>query len=285
MLFYARPILLSLNKETNYMNLLTTTQKQLTKLTLVLLATLASFSTQATIVQLETSFGNFSVNLYDQQTPETVTNFLQYVDDGNGNNAYSNAIIHRSVDSFILQGGGFTYNGGTSLNTENLPLDNISANPAVINEPVFSSVRGTIAMAKLGGNPNSATNQWFFNLANNASNLDNQNGGFTVFGEVTADGLAILDQMAAVPKYDKSGAFTTIPLSNYDGTSVPDANNLMIISSIQIIDPAVDTAAGLNPTLTTATPPAQPDSSGGGAGTLGGLVLALLVMGTRKRIL
>ncbi len=239
--------LLSLNTETNNMNLLKITQKQLTQLTLILLATITSFSSQATIVQFETSFGNFSVNLYDEDTPVTVANFLQYVDDGNGNNAYSNVIIHRSIDNFVLQGGGFSYNGGAPLNTQNLPIDTISSNPAIINEPVFSNVRGTIAMAKVGGNVNSATNQWFFNLVDNSTNLDNQNGGFSVFGEVTAEGQTILEQMAAVQKYDFGGAFTSIPLDNYDGTSVPNNSNLLIITSIQIIDPSANTAASLSP--------------------------------------
>ncbi len=251
-----------------------------------LLSAFASLTTQATIVQFETNFGNFTVNLYDQDTPETVANFLQYLDDGNGNNAYTNVIIHRSVVDFIIQGGGFAYNGGNALNDEDLPLDNISANPAVINEPTFSNVRGSIAMAKLGDNPNSATNQWFFNLINNAANLDNQNGGFTVFGEVTADGLDILDQIAAVDIFNKSGAFTDIPLANYDGTSVPDNSNLIIITSIQIIDATVDTAADLNPALSTApevTPPSEPESSGGGGGALGGFILLALLLATRKR--
>ena len=269
------------------MNRFLTSYKPFATLTMFLLSTFAAFTTQATIVQFETNFGNFTVNLYDQDTPETVANFLQYLDDGNGNNAYTNVIIHRSVDNFIIQGGGFTYNGGTSLNEQNLPLDTISANPAVTNEPTFSNVRGSIAMAKLGGNPNSATNQWYFNLANNATNLDNQNGGYTVFGEVTAEGLEILDQISLVDQFDKSGAFTSIPLANYDGSSVPDNSNLIIITSIQITDPTVDTAADLTPALSTApavTPPSeQPESSGGGGGALAGFILLALLLVTRKR--
>jgi len=267
------------------MNRSKTIIKPLSKYILTLLITFSIFSSNATIVQFETKFGNIDVNLYDQKTPATVANFLQYVDDGNGNSTYANAIIHRSIDNFIIQGGGFTYNGGSSLNDQNLPLDNITSNPAVVNEPIYSNVRGSIAMAKLGGNANSATNQWFFNLANNAANLDNQNGGFTVFGEITENSLAILDQIAAVQKFNKGGAFTSLPLDNYDGTSVPDNSHLMIITSIQIIDATVDTATGLNPALSTAPVPtstAPSKSSGSGGAIVGGLFLVLLLARRRN---
>jgi hypothetical protein len=87
-------------------------------------------------------------------------------------------------------------------------------------------------MAKLGGNPNSATNQFFFNLANNAANLDNQNGGFTVFGKVaSAADQAVVDALAAIPVQNQSaatalppsqqGVFTEIPLDGYTGTNFP----------------------------------------------------------------
>ncbi|MDH5434732.1 MAG: peptidylprolyl isomerase, partial [Gammaproteobacteria bacterium] len=111
-------------------------------------------SVKATIVQFETPFGNFEVNLYDEKAPKTVANFLSYVNDGD----YSNTVFHRSVSGFIVQGGGFIYNGS-------MPLDTTVNKGSVRNEPVFSNVRGTIAMAKLANDPNSASNQWFFNLA------------------------------------------------------------------------------------------------------------------------
>ena len=73
-------------------------------------------------------------------------------------------------------------------------------------------------MAKLGGDPDSATNQWFFNLGDNSANLDNQNGGFTAFGNVLGDGMDIVDALAAVPIFDGSSiasAFTDLPLRNF----------------------------------------------------------------------
>ena len=88
--------------------------------------------------------------------------------------SYANSIFHRSVANFVIQGGGFRITSPTNI-------DSIPSDPPVVNEYKVSNTRGTIAMAKLGGDPNSATNQWFFNLRDeNATNLDFQNGGFTV---------------------------------------------------------------------------------------------------------
>jgi hypothetical protein len=87
-------------------------------------------------------------------------------------------------------------------------------------------------MAKLGGNPNSATSQWFVNLADNRANLDNQNGGFTVFARVVGDGMKVVDALAAVPVYDADGGgvFGSIPLRDVKTgqTSVSVANLLPI---------------------------------------------------------
>ncbi len=222
----------------------------------------STFSANATVVQFETNLGNFEVSLYDNDTPLTVANFLQYVNDGD----YSDIIFHRSISGFILQGGGF-----------NTALNAISANSAVNNEPIYSNVRATIAMAKQASNPNSATNQWFISISDNSVNLDNQNDGFTVFGQVINDGMTIVDSIMDVPTFNLGGAFTDIPLQNFTAGNTPDNTNLIIITNIQIIDQTVDTTAGLTRPLSTKTtaPPPSPASSGGG-GALSGLLLILL---------
>lgn len=172
--------------------------------------------------------GEINVLLFDQNgqgAPQTVNNFLQYVND----NDYVNSIIHRSIANFVIQGGGFSIN--------NLNVNTISTNPPVVNEfsPNRSNTRGTIAMAKLGGDPNSATSQWFFNLANNASNLDNQNGGFTVFGEVISqDDLDTIDSIAFLDTIDARGtnpAFTDLPVIN---SPVNDDNDLVRFENITV---------------------------------------------------
>ena len=162
-----------------------------------------------------------NVVLFDQEgqgAPLTVQNFVNYVDDRD----YVNTIIHRSVPGFVVQGGGFTVDGlANSLDNPANAIGIIPTDPPVVNE--FSSersnLRGTIAMAKLGDNPDSATNQWFFNLDDNSANLDNQNGGFTVFGEVLSQNdLSNLDAIASVEIFNGQsvfgqGAFSALPLN------------------------------------------------------------------------
>jgi cyclophilin family peptidyl-prolyl cis-trans isomerase len=251
----------------------------------VAMAVLTAPAANATIVQFQTVLGTFEVNLYDESTPATVANFLAYVNAG----AYDNAVIHRTVSGFIVQGGGFTYEGTEQLAT-------IVQNAAVVNEPKFSNVRGTIAMAKLSGNANSATNQWFINLGNNSANLDVQNGGFTVFGQVTGNGMDVLDAINAVPRFALGSPFDSIPLRDYttqnatDGVEITD-RHLVIVTAIVVLDGAANTAASLSPTPNTlinqpATPPPAASSGGGGGGGavgLGSLLLLGLLGIVRRR--
>lgn len=118
--------------------------------------------------------------------PITTANFLQYVED----KFYDGTIIHRVVPNFVIQGGGFLP-GMIQPPGIRGPIQNEF-------DPRRSNVRGTVAMAKLGSDPNSATSQWFVNLADNSSNLDTQNGGFTVFANVV-EGMDVVDAIAAVP--------------------------------------------------------------------------------------
>lgn len=183
-------------------------------------------------VRFKTTLGDIDVLLLPGSAPRTVENFLRYMN----RKAYDNSVFHRSVVSptpFIIQGGGF------QATLPNLPA--IPADPPVNNEYRESNLRGTLAMAKLGDNPNSATNQWFFNLSNNnAAILNNQNGGFTVFGRIEDPAsLAVMDRIAAVPVPSPSplaSPFNEIPLQNYTGTL--QASNLIVVNSITQLETA-----------------------------------------------
>ena len=214
----------------------------------------------ATVVEFQLSNGeSIQVNLYDETTPKTVENFLSYVDDG----AYTNAVIHRSVADFIVQGGGFTFDGTT--------MQDIPSSEAVINEPIYSNVRGTIAMAKISGNANSATNQWFFNLADNSTNLDQQNGGFTTFGQVLESDLAKIDEIAALSKCAYAEPFGNLPVIDFNCTGDIAIENLVTIVALIVIDPSDVTDQNLTPvknTLinsTSSEPTDNNNDSGGGS--------------------
>lgn len=232
----------------------------------------------ATTVQFQTVLGDFEVNLFDKTTPKTVENFLTYVKA----NAYANSFVHRSVSGFVLQGGGYKYTN---------KIEAITQNAKVINEPVYSNVRGTIAMAKVGSDVNSATNQWFFNLSNNnVSNLDKQNGGFTVFGQVTGNGMAIVDAIAALNRFNMGSPFDSIPLRNYTTTdnknNVPVTNDhFMVIQNIVVLNADPDTAASLTPAKNTLINEKEDKGGGGGsAGLFSLMMLCLLALG-RKSLL
>lgn len=93
-------------------------------------------------------------------------------------------------------------------------------------------------MAKLGGDPNSATSGWFFNLADNSANLDYQNGGFTVFGRVIGNGMDVVDAIADLSVYNAGGAFAELPLIGYTGGSITGANLVMVTNVAAVPVPA-----------------------------------------------
>jgi len=170
----------------------------------------------ATVVRIDTPLGSITVKLFDDTAPQTVANFLTYVNDGD----YANSFIHRSVPGFIVQGGGFTF--------ENDAVGDVPKDASVVNEFNLSNIRGTIAMAKLGGDPDSATSEWFINLGDNSTNLDNQNGGFTVFGEVVGNGMEVVDAIAALDIVNAGGAFTDLPIIDHTPGDVVAGQNLVM---------------------------------------------------------
>ncbi len=193
------------------------------------------------VVEFNTTLGSVKVELFDTATPLTVANFLFHVNRGD----YTDSLFHRSVVDFIVQGGGFLDDtpNFTPVFQQDLPVQN---------EPGISNTRGTIAMAKRGNDPNSATNQWFFNLDDtNAANLDFQNGGFTAFGQVLGDGMTVVDAIAAVPIFNASllnPAFSSMPLRNFTNTVFPDASNFLTTSSVNQVSELTYAAFIIPPT-------------------------------------
>jgi cyclophilin family peptidyl-prolyl cis-trans isomerase len=218
----------------------------------------------ANTVRLTTSLGLIDVTLYDQQTPITVDNFLRYIDTG----AYTlidpnfstlaPVFFHRSVPGFVIQSGGYVATQDPTDPPHILPGP-VTAFSPIPNEarPDLHNVRGTIAMAKLPDDPDSATSQWFINLADNSgepSNLDTVDGGFTVFGTVSAAGMTTADAIAGLPIFDASffygDAFTQLPLRNFS-SGLPTPDNLVLINGVT--RPLLFSAASDNPAIISAT--------------------------------
>lgn len=212
-------------------------------------------------VRLTTVLGTIDIALFGQQKPITVANFLNYLDQGRyfkidpTNGQLASNFVHRSIPGFIIQGGGYI---GTvdPAHPANLLVTQVLAFPPIQNEPGISNKRGTIAMAKLSGQPNSATSECFINLADNGgppNNLDTQNGGFTVFGRVVNNGMTVADAIAAVPRYNAGSPFDSIPLRNYTSPNPPTVSNLVSVPAFSHISPLTFSVMSNNPTIADAT--------------------------------
>ena len=139
------------------------------------------------MVKLHTNFGTIVLELDAAKAPETVKNFLTYVEAGH----YDNTIFHRVIDGFMIQGGGFE--PGMSQKPTNAPIQNEAANG-------LKNDRYTIAMARTG-DPHSATAQFFINVKDNAflnhTAPSGQGWGYCVFGKV-AEGMDVVDKIKGV---------------------------------------------------------------------------------------
>ena len=195
-------------------------------------------------VRMTTVLGTFDLALFGEQKPITVANFLNYVDQGRyfkidpTNGQLASSFIHRSIPGFIIQGGGFL---GTvdPQNPNNALVTAVLTLPPIENEPGISNKRGTIAMAQNGSNANSATSQWFINLADNTS-LDTRTmnaGPYTVFGRVANTGMTVADSIAAVPRYNFGAPFDTLPLRNYTNPNPVRVQNLVSLPGMERISP------------------------------------------------
>ena len=188
-------------------------------------------------VRMTTTQGIMEVALFDRQRPITAGNFLKYVNTGRYfvtdpvTKSPAPSFIHRSVPGFVIQGGGFLATVD-STNT-NIHPTAVATYPPIQNEPGFSNKRGTIAMAKTS-DPNSATSQWFINMADNSASLDNpaNSGGFAVFGRVLRTGMSVADRIAALPIFNFQSPFDSLPLQNYIPPNAAKRENLVSLPEI-----------------------------------------------------
>jgi cyclophilin family peptidyl-prolyl cis-trans isomerase len=190
-------------------------------------------------VTLHTNVGDITFRMRADAAPGTVDNFLDYIDAGR----YEDVIFHRMVPGFVLQGGGFTSSelqlcdaGCTLQDVDPSQFGEVETFDPIDNEFKLSNVRGTVAMAKLGGDPDSATSQFFINYADNSGNLDSQNGGFTVFAEVVD--MSVADEIGTFPQanlstlFPSSSRLTAISQAPLDVTTNTDEVRLVRIESI-----------------------------------------------------
>jgi peptidyl-prolyl cis-trans isomerase A (cyclophilin A) len=202
-------------------------RKQLVKLAVALVLVFPTISS-ASLISMQTVLGTIDIQLFDTDAPQTVANFMNYVNSG----AYNNTFIHRSVPGFVIQGGGYAWDPISHS------APHITTSAPITNEfsTTRSNLRGTIAMAKVGTDPNSATSEWFINLADNSANLDFQNGGFTVFGQVSINGMQVIDAIAALQRVNAGSPFDSLPLVNpYDSASGWQATNFVTVNSVAAV--------------------------------------------------
>ncbi len=207
-------------------------------------------------VRVITNQGTMDFILFNTATPQTVANFLSYVNAAANN--FNGSVFHRSVPGFVIQGGAFKVDSAPNKFT----TTPTSASPQ--NEPGLANLRGTVAMAKLGGNPNSATDQFFVSLADNRSILDQQNGGFTVFGRVAGNGMTVADTIAALPNAtydvrfdDPTASKPVTSMENWPLTSASAAMDVTKVVSITSLAPipvlSYSVTANTNPAAVSAT--------------------------------
>lgn len=148
-------------------------------------------------VELLTSAGTISLELYPEKAPKTVENFIQYVKDGH----YDGTIFHRVIPGFMIQGGGMTPNMTQKPTRAPVPIESKNG---------LKNQTGSVAMARTA-DPNSATAQFFINVgSNDFLDYPGQDGhGYTVFGKVVS-GMDVVNKIVSMPT-GRQGAYENVP--------------------------------------------------------------------------
>lgn len=145
-------------------------------------------TTENPVVILHTNFGPITVELFEQDAPKSVANFLHYAREGH----YNGTLFHRVIDNFMVQGGGFDADFNQKPVAE--PIENEADNG-------LENSRGTLALARTN-DPHSATSQFFINVVDNTflnhrNKMSGQTWGYAVFGQVT-EGMDVVDRIKVV---------------------------------------------------------------------------------------
>lgn len=175
----------------------------------------------------------YEIELFDAEAPIAVANFLAYSTAGR----YTNSFIHRSVNNFVIQGGGFTIDKGV--------ISNVTTNAPITGEfnAARGNIKGTISMAHTG-DPNSGTSQWFVNVKDNPDLDDFATKKHTVFGRIVGNGQTVVDAINALTEVNlqtatSSSALGEVPLRTaftdfartITGTVTTTANSTQIVGT------------------------------------------------------
>lgn len=206
-------------------------------------------SVTGTVVGIDTTQGFIPVELFDQTAPKTVHNFLQY----SAIHDYDGTVIQRAVPGFIMQGGGYA-----------VDQVHIGTTTPIKNEFSLSNTVGTIAMSLNVDptthvvDPDSATTDWFINVANNTS-LDTQK--YTVFGHVLYNGMDPVNHIvndlpkgAVAPTFEPNvnagdPSDGVLPLQSYNVGSPIRPANYVLVNSVAPILPLSYTVQSDNPAI------------------------------------
>jgi len=183
-------------------------------------------------VNMHTSQGDFTLELFPEKAPKSVANFLQYVRDG----FYDGTVFHRVVNGYMVQGGLYSRDLTQRRTRAAIPSEADNG---------LSNLRGTVAVAR-GTDPNSGTSQFFVNLVDNrrldyVSNQSSLTWGFAVFGRVVS-GMDTIDKIAALPTRAQGPFVGDVP------------NPLVIIESASVVGEEKAAAPAAAPAKSTAEP-------------------------------
>jgi len=204
----------------------------LLKLGLGLAALAPQLALAESSIRVRTTVGDFFVNLTPDAAPATVSNFLEYIDNGD----FTDSFFH---DSQQVDGAPKTLTVGRFrwLAAGFSGVTDVRTGPVVANEFNQSNTRGTVAMVRVAGMPDSATNSWFVNVADNGGvapdGTDFVDGGATVFGSINSAGMEVIDSIAALTVEDRGSDFPSLPVLTPDTITVTRDQVVLIESASQ----------------------------------------------------